>query len=219
MRKTTVALLAVLLTALFVPLFVSTAAAGTRSEATPGGACATGSGVSVVVDLTDLGGKVLVGCAPGDPATGRQALTDAGFGVTDAPSGMICAIDSAPDPCPTTFKGLYWSYWSAQPGTGWTAYAVGADSSNPAPGGFEGWRYNDGSTGPGVLAADLQGATGATAQPTGRPTAQPTPLAEPASAPSDRAPTAAITGICLVVLLGVAAVLVVRRRRADATRD
>jgi len=207
-RKTAAALLPVLLAVLLVPLSVSTASAGTSGEAPPAGACADPSGVTVVVDLTDVGGTVLVGCAPGDPATGRQALVDAGFRTADAPTGMICAINSAPDPCPVTFEGAYWSYWSAQAGAPWTAYPVGADSSDPAPGGFEGWRYNDGTTGPSVLPADLQKTT-ATAAPAPAPN-------DPATA---QGPTpATIAGLGLVTALLVAAVLVARRRRADGAR-
>lgn len=213
MRKTTAALFPVLLAALLVPLSVSTAAAGTSGEAPPAGACADASGVSVVVDLTDVGGKVLVGCAPGDPATGRQALVDAGFRTADAASGMICAINSAPDPCPATFEGSYWSYWSAQPGAEWTAYAVGADSSDPAPGGFEGWRYNDGTSGPSVLPAALEIA----ARPAETPAAQ---RAAPASRHADQVPTpATIGGFGVVAALLVAAVLVARRRRTGDRRD
>ncbi|HRQ00934.1 MAG TPA: hypothetical protein PK781_10840, partial [Terrimesophilobacter sp.] len=107
-------------------------------------------GVAVVVDFTDLGGDVELGCAPGTPANGRAALLAAGFTATDGSPGFICAIDEQPDPCPEVFDGSFWAYWYATPGGEWRSYTVGADTSEPQPGSVEGWRYNDGETPPGV---------------------------------------------------------------------
>jgi LPXTG-motif cell wall-anchored protein len=207
MRKTTVGLRCGLLMALLVPLFVAPASAASRVAAPTAGACAGQSGVTVVVDLTDLGGNVEVSCAHGTPTTGRQALVDAGFRTTDDAAGMICAINLTPDPCPATFAGSYWSYWSAAPGAAWTAYAVGADSSHPAPGGFEGWRYNDGSKGPSLLPAALQVEKAATA-----------PAAAENQPKTNQSPTwvtAAETGV-VALLLGAALLVARRRRAADA---
>ena len=206
MRKTIV-VFPVLLTALLV-LSCGPAAASSPDIA-PAGAC-RGSGVSVVVDLTDAGGGVLVGCAAGDPATGRQALVDAGFTVADGPTGMICTINATPDPCPKAFTGSYWSYWSARPGGTWAAYAVGADSSHPASGAYEGWRYNDGKSGPSVLPATLQAAA----------TSAATSAVKTATKPA-----ASGQGLITVASLGViaallaAALLVARRRRTASARD
>ena len=205
MRKT-IALFPVLITALLV--LSSGPAAGTPDKA-PSGAC-HGSGVSVVVDLTDAGGGVLVGCAAGDPATGRQALVDAGFTVADGPTGMICTINATPDPCPKAFTGSYWSYWSAKPGGTWAAYAVGADSSHPAPGGYEGWRYNDGKSGPSVLPATLQAAARSAATSAARTAAKP--------AASDQGLVTIASSAVVVALLAVA-LLVARRRRTASARD
>lgn len=220
-RKSTAALLHLPLIALLASIPVSTAVAAAPSGVVPAGACEGASGVSVVVDLTDVGGDVVIGCATGDPATGRQALLDAGFVVADAPTGMICTINSAPDPCPVTFEGSYWSYWSADAASDWTAYAVGADSSDPVPGGFEGWRYNDGTTGPGVQPAAL--ATAPAQDPTAEATVATATAAvnvEESSGPS----TAAVAGLgAVAVLLAAAAVVVLRRRAgarpADESRD
>lgn len=214
MRKPTAPhhLLASALLLLLSATAVPAAAAGAEADApTPVGACTDGSGVTVVVDLTDLEGELEVGCAAGDPATGREALTAAGFTATDASSGMICAINASPDPCPETFAGSYWSYWSAAPTGPWTAQEVGADGSDPAPGGFEGWRYNDGASGPGVLPAELGGS-------------------DPSAAPSTTTMTGTSIGVEAsssalyligVVMVGVAlligALVVARRRRATAT--
>jgi hypothetical protein len=205
--RKTIALFPVLLTALLV-LSTGPAAASTPDKA-PAGAC-HGSGVSVVVDLTDAGGGVLVGCAAGDPATGRQALLDAGFTVADGPTGMICTIDATPDPCPKAFTGSYWSYWSAKPGGTWAAYAVGADSSHPASGGYEGWRYNDGKAGPSVLPATLQAAARSAATSAAKTATKP--------AASDQGLITVASGAIIVALLA-AALLVARRRRSASARD
>lgn len=171
-------------------------------------ACAAGTGVTVVVDSSDLGGTTKTGCAPGDPATGREALSSAGFAAADSAPGMVCAIDSLPDPCPTTFDGSFWSYWHAQPGDAWTSYLVGADSSIPVRGEVEGWRYNDGSAGPGDGIA--------------------TELSAPAEAATDAAETsqeesategglvlAVVATGSLLALIAAAIVLAVRRRQAQ----
>lgn len=131
--------------ALLVPLFAAPVAADNTQE--PAGAC-TDDGVTVVVDLTDLGGEVEVGCAEGEPESGRDALESAGFETADSQPGMICAINSLPDPCPEEFDGNYWAYFTAEDGGEWTPSMEGADTAVPAPGAFEGWRYNDGSEAP-----------------------------------------------------------------------
>jgi hypothetical protein len=209
MRKTTAALSSGLLAALFAALSVATASAATPVATPMTGGCAGTSGVTVVVDLTDLGGGVKIGCAPGDPASGRQALQAAGFSTTDASSGMICAIDSAPDPCPTTFDGKYWSYWSGTLGAGWAAYTVGADSSDPAPGWFEGWRYDDGTQGPSVAPAAIQAAT---------PPADAAAHEDPPVA-AHRSPWTRAADIGAVAVLLVATVLVARRRRGNSAAE
>lgn len=136
----------------FAALFLPFSSATADLPAAPG-ACAAGTGVTVVVDFTDLGGSIETGCAIGDPATGRTALSSAGFSAVDGTPGLICAIDAQPDPCPTTFNGDYWSYWHAKPGAEWASYQVGADSSKPDRGEVEGWRYSNGAVGPGITAA------------------------------------------------------------------
>ncbi len=135
------ALAAAALAPLLVPVLAGPA------QAAPSGPCTDPAGVTVVVDATALGGQVTIGCASA-PATGTAALEEAGFTDTRDSSGLICAIDAQPDPCPTTFPGQYWSYWYAQDGT-WQAYAEGSDTAVPAPGGVEGWAWSDGSDSPG----------------------------------------------------------------------
>src|SRR5690625_1046589 len=130
------------------------------APAPAGEACVGDEGVSVVVDFTDLGGGIEVGCAEGAPDSGREALEAAGFAPEDSMPGMICAIDSQPDPCPEEFDGNFWSYWHAADGD-WESYMVGADEAEPAPGDVEGWRYSTGEEGPQVLPAAVVGGEGA----------------------------------------------------------
>jgi hypothetical protein len=188
------------------------------TTALDGQACADGTGVTVVVDLTDLGEDVRVGCAEGDPTTGREALESAGFTTTDSVPGMICAVDGLPDPCPEEFDGNYWAYFSAEADGEWTARTEGADTADPVPGTFEGWRYNDGTTGPGVTTAELAAASTAQGGADGATAADTSDTADTQAA-EDQPSDGPSTG--LVVALGVAAVAVAvaavlrRRRRED----
>lgn len=146
---------AVLLPAVLMPV----AGAAAAPQADPAGPCADPGGVSVVVDASELGGDLAVGCASA-PSSGTDALAQAGFGEARDPSGFICAIGGLPDPCPTEFTGSYWSYWFAAPDGEWTTYAEGSDTSAPAAGAVEGWRYGDGSAPPAVAPADVAPGTG-----------------------------------------------------------
>lgn len=191
------------------------AIAPTASAATgPAGPCTDPDGVTVVVDLTELGGDVEVGCAP-TAATGAEALTAAGFTDTRDAAGLVCALESMPDPCPTKFTGTYWSYWTATPDGEWTTYMEGPDTAVPAPGSLEGWRYGDGMAGPTVTPADaLAGAADAgtddTAAPTDDATVEATTTAADGTdtelAVADDAEDGDGTPAWLVVVIGVAAV-------------
>ncbi|MBX9246095.1 hypothetical protein ICW40_14935 [Actinotalea ferrariae] len=196
------------------------------AAAAPSGPCTDPEGVTVVVDKTDLGGEVEMGCAP-QAASGSEALVAAGFTDTRDAAGLICAIDALPDPCPAEFTGSYWSYWTAEPGGAWEMAMVGPDEAVPAAGGVEGWRYSDGSAGPTVDAPaaptqeaadqaatsgeagdDAEGDAGAVDDgTTASPAAQ-----EPTEA--DGPSPALIAGIGVVALLAVAALVVSRRRSA-----
>ena len=131
-------------------------------------------GVTVVVDFTDIGGEIEVGCAEGAQDSGRAALLAAGFTATDSLPGFLCAIDSMPDPCPEVFDGSFWSYWHTTAAGEWESYQVGADSSTPSTGEIDGWRYNDGTTPPGMAPAEVAGAL---PTPAPEPTATETPSA------------------------------------------
>jgi hypothetical protein len=173
----------------------------------------------VVVDATALGGQVVVGCASA-PATGTAALEEAGFTDTRDASGLICAIDGQPDPCPATFPGQYWSYWYAQDGT-WQAYAEGSDTAVPAPGGVEGWAWSDGSTppaaDPAALTAAASGPATSSAPSTASPSATSTAtLTEGGDvrdvSPAPSVPVMAIVIGLIAVALVVATAMVTRRR-------
>jgi hypothetical protein len=185
------------------------------AQAAPTGPCTDPAGVTVVVDATALGGQVTVGCASA-PATGTAALEEAGFTDARDSSGLICAIDAQPDPCPTTFSGQYWSYWYAQDGT-WQAYAEGSDTAVPAPGGVEGWAWSDGSTPPGVDPAALTAGSGVTASTS--PSAAPSTPATVSEggdvrdvSPAPSVPVMAIVVGLIAVALVVATAVVARRR-------
>jgi hypothetical protein len=135
-------------TVLFLLLAAATLVSGPAVASEASQACASGEGVTVVVDATGTGENAEVGCAPGDPASGREALEAAGFEALDGDvPGFVCTIDGLPENCDfDTNGGRFWSYWEADPSGTWTSYAVGADDSDPRPGRVEGWFFGDGAT-------------------------------------------------------------------------
>jgi len=217
-RKLTVAIAAVI--SILGP--ASPALAADDPAAT--GACTDPAGVTVVVDFTDVGGEVEIGCATA-AATGTEALQEAGFVDTRDASGLICAISANPDPCPAEFTGSYWSYWYAAPGGEWQAYQEGSDTAAPAPGSVEGWRYSDGSVGPTIVAPTVvpAGTESADATQTAAPSAEPS--AEQTMAASTDAPASGeqtsgvggwVIGALVIVLIAAVVTVLVRRRRSDA---
>ena len=145
-------------------LGVGPAAGAAVAEPDLSGGCTDASGVTVVVDLTEVGGGLEVGCAP-SAATGTEALAAAGFTETRDASGLICAIESAPDPCPTEFTGDWWTYWYATPDGEWQTYLEGPDTAAPEPGAYEGWRYGDGTAAPGATPAEIAAAAVSAEEP------------------------------------------------------
>lgn len=168
-------------------------------------------GIPVVVDATELEGEVEVGCADDSPATGTEALTQAGFTDTRDGSGLICAISDLPDPCPETFEGQYWSYWYVADGE-WQTWMEGSDTA--APGEAEGWRWGDGTTPPDVDPAALLSAPEA-AETSDPPTmtATETDVADQSEDGGAGWSPIAIGGVVIAVLLVVATGFVARRRR------
>ena len=103
--------------------------------------------VGVVVDARLLGGGVSTGCAEGDPDSGLEALTMAGYSYAFVPRqpGLVCQVDGAPE-CSRTSTDTYWSYWYRAKGSStWVYASQGAGSHDPAPGSTEAWVWQDGS--------------------------------------------------------------------------
>lgn len=102
--------------------------------------------VGVIVDARLRGGDVRTGCAKGDPDSGLEALTMAGFRYAFAPRtpGFVCQLDGAPE-CSRTGTTTYWSYWSRAKGsTSWVYSSTGAGTHDPGPGSTEAWVWQDG---------------------------------------------------------------------------
>ena len=102
--------------------------------------------VGVVVDARLLGGGVTTGCAKGDPDSGLEALTMAGYTYAFVPRqpGLVCQVDGAPE-CSRTATDTYWSYWYRAKGSStWVYASQGAAGHDPAPGSTEAWVWQDG---------------------------------------------------------------------------
>ena len=109
-------------------------------------AAATEPCVGVVVDARLLGAGLSTGCATGDPDSGLEALTKAGYGYAFVPRqpGQVCQIDGVPA-CSDTSTDTYWSYWWRAKGSSRWVYATeGAATHDPAPGATEAWVWQDG---------------------------------------------------------------------------
>lgn len=130
--------------------------------------CTDASGVSVVVDLRQLGGGILERCAAGLGAggTGLEALSRAGIpyqGTSQWGDAFICRLLGRPaadeslripgnsnyhEQCITTPPATaYWAYWYAANGGSWHYSSAGVSSHRITPGGFEGWVFTLGDTG------------------------------------------------------------------------
>ncbi|MEO7147799.1 MAG: hypothetical protein ABIX09_07930 [Terrimesophilobacter sp.] len=210
--------LTVLVGLLFAATVALSLSPGTSARAADG-ACQDGAGVTVVVDFTELGGSIEAGCASGDPATGRAALLAARFTATDSQPGLLCAINSEPDPCPATFQGSFWSYWHSVPDGEWISYQVGADSSHPASGKLEGWRYNDGTVGPGITPAAVESTLRATPSvaPTGPAITDTVPDLQSSAAEAQNSALVFTTLGFAAAIVIVVILFVVRSRRRRAT--
>lgn len=164
-------------------------AAAAWSVAAPTGTSAVAaacSGVTVVVDFGSLGGA-RTGCFAGDPASGLAALSGAGFSYAFVPRqpGLVCQIQSAPDPCNGAPTHAYWSYWYAQPGGSWVYSSTGAAVRDPAPGGVEGWAFGAGAA-PGLAPP--------AAAPPPAPPAPPPPPPPPPVPPAGQPPASSVPG-------------------------
>jgi hypothetical protein len=136
----------------------------------------------VIVDFTHWGGTVERGCAPGQPATGLDALHDAGFttaGTAQYGNAFVCRIDNHPSTgeqgCASTPPAnAYWAYYHARwTDSGWAYNSLGATSTHPAPGSIEAWAFGARVL-PGVSPAAAVATVTTTPPPTTGP-AQPPP--------------------------------------------
>ena len=151
-------------------LAVPLVATGGTAEAT---AC---SAQQVTVVVQYLGGAQVTRCTSGDPGTGVEALTSAGFSYQYSPRepGFVCTIDGNPGnrDC---MKPKYWAYWHASaPGAAWKYSSEGAGTYNPAPGSVEGWRFDCGAA-PGAASKCATSSPKPTPKPSPKPTPKPTP--------------------------------------------
>ncbi|WP_432972201.1 hypothetical protein [Dactylosporangium sp. CA-233914] len=168
------------------------AAAGTA------GYCPDATGVTVVVDFHELGGGVVIRCAPGAQGSGLTVLQNAGFTVAGTNRwglAFICRIEGKPtaatEPCVDTPPATaYWSYWYAANGGSWTYSDRGVKNRTPPQGSFDGWSFSKNHTG--GTAPKPGAAPSRPAPPTPPPaTGQPAPGAArtTAAAPGTTAPT------------------------------
>lgn len=112
----------------------------------PAPAAADQACVGVVVDARLAGGGLSTGCADGDPDSGLEALSKAGYSYAFVPRfpGLVCSINGQPE-CSRTSSTTYWSYWYREPGSStWVYSSLGAGNRDPAPGGMEAWVWQEG---------------------------------------------------------------------------
>jgi hypothetical protein len=147
--------------------------------------------VTVVVDFGSLGGGTVVRCTS-NPSSGLDALSKAEFAYGFRPgfAGMVCTINSSPNPCNGAPADAYWAYWHAPVGGSWAYATQGAGSRTPPPGSVEGWAF--GAERRPSVAPPAPASTTTTTPPTTRAPAPPATTAQPASPAS---PDAAPTGV------------------------
>jgi hypothetical protein len=173
-------------------LLVATAVVAAPAQAV---GCADSS-VTVVVQFKD--GHTETGCTSGDPHSGLEALTLAGFTwkpVVGQPSA-VCTINGSPDG--NCWGGDYWAYFHAKPGGSWSYASTGGGGYDPKPGSVEGWRFGTGAAPetkpPGEAVSTPTPKPTPTAKPTKKPTRKPTQKpGSVATQPDPSAPTSATT--------------------------
>ena len=173
LRRAAVALTGLLLASGGLGLLAASPAAS-RPNA---GACTDTAGVTVVVDFGSAGGGVHTRCAEAPVKSGFEALSKAGFDITNVRSqpGFLCQIDAKPasDCQSVPNASSYWSYWYASRGESWTYSSSGASRKPPA-GSVEGWSF--GASQPPMAAPPGPIATTTTTRSTPLPTDPPTTL-------------------------------------------
>ncbi len=199
------------------------AAAEDSETASAAAACAPGEGTTVVVDFSAFGGSVEVGCAP-TATTGVEALEEAGFEVaTVEGSPFVCRIDGLPGPDTEDCAGFppggaFWSYWTAELGGDWAFSSTGP--ADPIEGHLEGWAFSTGENEPPAFEVPPAPTREAADTPTTATDSVPstteadTTTTLPASDDEGGAGAGPfVAGAALVVVLGVAGLVMARRRR------
>lgn len=201
---------ALLLCAAMLGAGASQASAIGRPAATVRGCLDAGN---VWVHVTYSDGSVLANTCATEFGTGEAALKSAGVDVAKDAKGMICSLDKKPNPCPATFNGQYWNYYTSTDGKTFTYSQKAADQSKPAKGSIEAWCYNKATEKsctpkPFSLTAEVPDAASSAT-----PSSSATPAAS-SQAGGSGSPTAWGVGIVAgVIVIGVVVYLVVRRRR------
>jgi hypothetical protein len=173
--------------------------------------------VTVVVEYGEAA-SISIGCAAGDPTTGLEALRSVGhrFSFLPRQPGFVCTIDNRPDPCNNAPADAYWSYWHARPGGSWSYGTSGAGTYAPPRGSVDGWSFGSGK--PPSLRPPASAGSGTTASGTTASSAPaPNPLSQgpssPRIQPEGHDPIGGLVGgVALIVLLGVVAGYLARRR-------
>jgi hypothetical protein len=180
----------------------------------PAGAAAPGeqSGcdeVTVMVDYDDLGGEPLLRCAGAGSAA--EAFDEAGVRLDFLPQqpGFVCRVDGLPDGGPCFEGDAYWSLWWSDGSEEWTYATLGVTSLEIPAGGAVAFAWHEGAgdaTPPG-LEVPAAAAGGDADHSAG----------DGADEGSDDGsfPVWAAGGIAVLVL-GAAAVPLLRRRREEA---
>ena len=167
-------------------------------------------GVAVVVDSGE--GETAVGCAA-DPATGIEALTQAGFAVVEVGSfpGAVCRIDEFPetDCGPMPPADASWTYWYADADGEWAYSSVGAHMRDPDEGDVDGWVFGS-SEPPGLTPVEAVDGAGAAESDDADGTAKDSSSQDGASADGGSP-----TWLLAVAALALIAGLIVWRLRHD----
>lgn len=201
-------------------LLTAVVAVPTVAQAADEGECGPDD-VVVVVEPASLDSEDLVRCAPdlADDASAFDAMEAAGLDVveTQGSAPFVCRIDGRPDAtqesCGASLSGDgYWAFLTAEEGADWAYAQTGVRDHEVAPGEFVALRYQ--------LLAD--GEDVAVETP---PSQQTRAAAELVATPGETDDVAGSTGFAVgwpeiivfavvLVALGIAAVVLARRRRA-----
>ena len=103
------------------------------------GACLAQDKVWLLV--VDEAGDALANQCVGNPASGEEALTNAGITLQFGDGRMICTMNGHPETCPAVFDGSYWASYQGAPGKEYTYATVGPAESKPVGGTIEAWCF------------------------------------------------------------------------------